>query len=122
MWALAALFLLKAGFLAISVTPLWDVPDEVVHFSTISDLASGRGVPRPGVSAVAEDLVARWNAKLEGVTVFNWASIHPPATTRWPSRSSGPPGPRAPISRGRSGPYGSFPRSAAPPRCSSSFS
>ncbi len=78
MWALASLFLLKAAALSLFVTPLWDVPDEVVHFSTIADLASGRGVPRPGSSVVAADLVARWNPNLSDVTVFNWAAIHPP--------------------------------------------
>jgi hypothetical protein len=77
-WALASLFLLKAAALSLFVTPLWDVPDEVVHFSTVTDLASGRGVPRPGRSVVAEELVASWNPKLAGVTVFNWAAIHPP--------------------------------------------
>jgi hypothetical protein len=78
MWALAALFLLKAALLALFVTPLWDVPDEVAHFATVSDLASGRGVPDSGRAVVAEDLVALWNPELSGTVVFNWAAIHPP--------------------------------------------
>ncbi|MGH9367314.1 MAG: glycosyltransferase family 39 protein [Thermoanaerobaculia bacterium] len=78
MWALALLFFVKAAALALFVTPLWDVPDEVVHFSTVSDLESGRGIPRPGRSVIAPDVVARWNRSLAGEPVFNWAAIHPP--------------------------------------------
>jgi hypothetical protein len=78
MWAVALLFFLEAGALALFVTPLWDVPDEIVHYATIADLASGRGVPRPGESVVPPDVVARWNRRLAGRPVFNWAAIHPP--------------------------------------------
>ena len=78
MWAVALLFFVEAGALALFVTPLWDVPDELVHYATIADLASGRGVPRPGESVVPTDAVARWNPRLAGRPVFNWAAIHPP--------------------------------------------
>ncbi len=78
MWALALLFFLKAAALALFVTPLWDVPDELAHFATVSDLASGRGIPRPGVGVVPPEAVALWNPSLTGRPVFNWTAIHPP--------------------------------------------
>jgi hypothetical protein len=78
MWAVALLFFLEAGALALFVTPLWDVPDEIVHYATIADIASGRGIPRPGESVVPPEAVARWNPRLAGRPVFNWAAIHPP--------------------------------------------
>jgi hypothetical protein len=78
MWGLALLFFLKAAALALFVTPLWDVPDEVAHFATISELADGHGVPRPGASVVPSRLVALWNPSLVGQSVGNWVSIHPP--------------------------------------------
>jgi hypothetical protein len=78
MWVVALLFFLQAGALALFVTPLWDVPDELVHYATIADIASGRGIPRPGKSVVPPEAVARWNPRLAGQPVFNWAAIHPP--------------------------------------------
>ena len=78
MWAVALLFFLEAAALALFVTPLWDVPDELVHYATIADIASGRGIPRPGESTVPPEAVARWNPRLAGQPVFNWAAIHPP--------------------------------------------
>jgi hypothetical protein len=78
MWWLALLFFLKAAALALFVTPLWDVPDEVAHFATVSELADGHGVPRPGASVVPPPLVALWNPGLAGKPVGNWVSIHPP--------------------------------------------
>jgi len=78
MWAIAFLFFVEAGALALFVTPLWDVPDELVHYATIADIASGRGIPRPGESLVPPEAVARWNPRLAGRPVFNWAAIHPP--------------------------------------------
>lgn len=78
MWGIALLFLVKAAALALFVTPLWDVPDEIAHFATISDLASGRGIPRPGRALIAPETVALWNPGLAGRPVYNWAAIHPP--------------------------------------------
>jgi hypothetical protein len=77
-WAIALLFLAQGSVLALFVTPLWDVPDEVVHFATVADLVEGRGVPRPGRTVVPPALVRSWNPRLADVTVFNWAAIHPP--------------------------------------------
>lgn len=78
MWGIALLFFLEAAALALFVTPLWDVPDEIAHFATISDLASGRGIPRPGSAVVPPEAVALWNRSLAGRPVYNWAAIHPP--------------------------------------------
>ena len=78
MWALALFFFVKAAALALFVTPLWDVPDEVAHFATISDLASGRGVPIPGKAVVPRELVRLWNRGLAGEPVANWVAVHPP--------------------------------------------
>jgi len=78
MWAIAVLFFLKASVLALFVTPLWDVPDELAHFATISDLASGRGVPRPGSAVVPPEAVRLWNPSLAARPVYNWTAVHPP--------------------------------------------
>lgn len=79
MWGLALLFFLKAAVLALFVTPLWDVPDEVAHFATISALADGEGLPRPGASVIPPRLVALWKpGAAAGQPVGNWVSIHPP--------------------------------------------
>ncbi len=95
MGALCLLFFLKAAALGLFVTPLWDVPDEVAHFSTISDLASGRGIPRPGKSVLTDEAVARWNPSLEGQATGNWVAIHPPGyhalavPLLWAARAAG---------------------------------
>jgi len=79
MWALAALFLLKTAILGLAGTPLFDVPDEVGHLATVTDLLEGRGVPRSGASTIPEDLVARWKGEAASPEpIANWVAIHPP--------------------------------------------
>ncbi len=76
--ALAALFLLKAAALALFVTPLWDVPDEVGHFAYASDLADGRGIPPPGRAVISPEIAAHWPGHVGGPPITNWTAIHPP--------------------------------------------
>lgn len=79
MWALAALFLLKTAILGLAGTPLFDVPDEVGHLATVTDLLEGRGVPRSGASTIPADLVARWKGEAASrEPIVNWVAIHPP--------------------------------------------
>lgn len=80
MRGLAILFFVKAAALALFVTPLWDVPDEVGHFALVADLADGRGLPTPGRSVLPEDVVRDWT---KGKTLpieqrWNWVAQHPP--------------------------------------------
>lgn len=78
MAAVALLFFLKASYLALAVTPLWDVPDEIGHFAYASDLADGRGLAPAGQAVIPPELVARWKGSAGAVTVYNWAEVHPP--------------------------------------------
>jgi len=78
MWAFALLFFLKAAGLALFVTPLWDVPDEVGHFAYVADIADGRGLPRLGQSVIPPDLVAAWKGSAPESATLNWIAIHPP--------------------------------------------
>jgi len=71
------LFFVKAATLALFVTPLWDVPDEIGHFAYAADLADGRGVLPPGRAVIPPDLVARWRGDARG-SVPNWTAVHPP--------------------------------------------
>ncbi|HEY7863925.1 MAG TPA: glycosyltransferase family 39 protein, partial [Thermoanaerobaculia bacterium] len=65
--------------LALFVTPLWDVPDEIGHLALVRDIAEGRGLARAGVSVLPDDLVARWRPEqAAGGPVFNWVAQHPP--------------------------------------------
>jgi Dolichyl-phosphate-mannose-protein mannosyltransferase len=77
MWAFAALFFLEAASLALFVTPLWDVPDEVAHFAYVSDLADGRGIPRLGSTEIPPELARSWQPQARG-PVLNWTAVHPP--------------------------------------------
>ncbi len=76
--ALAALFFLKAAALALFVTPLWDVPDEIGHFAYAADLADGRGIPAPGRAVIPADVAAHWPGHAAGSPIPNWTAIHPP--------------------------------------------
>jgi hypothetical protein len=77
---MAVLFFVKAAALALFVTPLWDVPDEVGHFALVADLADGRGLPTPGKSVLPEDLVRDWTGgrDLPAAERWNWVAQHPP--------------------------------------------
>ncbi|HET9792935.1 MAG TPA: hypothetical protein VFS34_00625 [Thermoanaerobaculia bacterium] len=76
--AVAVLFFLKAAVLALFVTPLWDVPDEVGHFAYAADIADGRGILPPGHAVVPGAVVGRWRGQEEAAPVPNWIAIHPP--------------------------------------------
>ncbi|HMF09604.1 MAG TPA: hypothetical protein VKJ00_10740, partial [Thermoanaerobaculia bacterium] len=80
MRGLALLFFVKAAALALFVTPLWDVPDEVGHFALVADLADGRGLPTPGKSVLPEDLARDWTGgrDLPAAQRWNWVAQHPP--------------------------------------------
>ncbi len=80
MRGLAILFFVKAAALALFVTPLWDVPDEVGHFALVADLADGRGLPTPGRSVLPEDVVRDWThgRSLPASERWNWVAQHPP--------------------------------------------
>ncbi|HEY6929550.1 MAG TPA: glycosyltransferase family 39 protein, partial [Thermoanaerobaculia bacterium] len=77
---IAALFLVKTAVLALFVTPLWDVPDEVGHYALVADIADGRGLPLPGRSVIPPDVIADWATKktLSPEEKLNWVAQHPP--------------------------------------------
>jgi dolichyl-phosphate-mannose-protein mannosyltransferase len=75
----AAVFFVKASFLALFVTPLWDVPDETGHYALIGDIASGRGLPLMGRSVIPDDVYESWmRAPAPSVPMPNWTAQHPP--------------------------------------------
>lgn len=70
---------MKAASLALFITPLWDVPDEVGHYALIQDLADGRGLPLPGRSLIPENVLTDWRGpKSASGPVLNWIAQHPP--------------------------------------------
>lgn len=76
---IALLFLAKAVALALFVTPLWDVPDETGHYAIIQDLADGRGLPLPGRSVIAPNILSNWMKGPRSSEPFlNWVAQHPP--------------------------------------------
>ena len=75
---LALLFTLKALYLAFFVTPLWDVPDEIGHFSYARDLAEGRGVPVLGRAEIGGDVMAHVSHNPDARPTANWIAQHPP--------------------------------------------
>jgi len=76
--AISLLFFVKTACLALFVTPLWDVPDEIAHFSYAADIAAGRGFPVAGRTTIPPALVARWEPGANAGPVFNWTAMHPP--------------------------------------------
>lgn len=76
--AVAAVFFVKAAALALFVTPLWDVPDEVGHYSIVQDLADGKGLPLPGRSQIPANVLSDWMRGDAPVPMDNWAAQHPP--------------------------------------------
>ena len=58
-FALAALFFLKYAAFALYVTPFWDVPDEVGHYSYVSDLSHGH-YPLLGEARLTRDVTDSW--------------------------------------------------------------
>ncbi len=75
----AAVFFVKASYLALFVTPLWDVPDETGHFALIEDIVSGRGLPLMGRSVISDGLYTRWmHRPAPSPSMPNWAAQHPP--------------------------------------------
>ena len=75
---LALLFTLKALYLAFFVTPLWDIPDEIGHFSYARDLAEGRGVPVLGRAEIRGDVMAHMSHNPDARPAANWIAQHPP--------------------------------------------
>lgn len=78
MAAVAVLFFLKTAALALFVTPLWDVPDEIGHVAYVLDLADGRGLPVYGRTPLPPEVLARWDARGDAIPAFNWVAQHPP--------------------------------------------
>jgi hypothetical protein len=76
--AVAVLFFVKASVLALFVTPLWDVPDEIGHLAYAAGILDGRGVPPPGGAVIPRELAERWTGRPLPGPIPNWTSIHPP--------------------------------------------
>jgi len=75
---LSLLFLVKALFLAFWVTPLWDVPDEIGHFSYVRDLAEGKGIPLLGEAKIGADVMGHLYGVSDAAPASNWIAQHPP--------------------------------------------
>ena len=75
---LAALFFLKACFLAFYVTPLWDTPDETGHYAYARDIATGKGVPLLGKAEIGADIMRHASRAPDARSQLNWIAQHPP--------------------------------------------
>lgn len=73
---IALLFATKSLYLAFSVTPLWDIPDEAGHYAYVRDLAEGRGIPLLGISAIGDDITS---LVIGDHPQQNYIAQHPPA-------------------------------------------
>ena len=85
MWAMACVFVIKSLFLAFYVTPLWDIPDEIGHYSYVSDIANGKGIPLLGQAKLDEEALRSFyrncestNKGCESIGKSNWIAQHPP--------------------------------------------
>ncbi|MDB4542867.1 glycosyltransferase family 39 protein [bacterium] len=76
---LSLLFAVKALYLAFSITPLWDIPDETGHFAYVRDLADGNGIPLLGDSKIGADIESLAAAGRQRPPALNWIAQHPPA-------------------------------------------
>ncbi|WP_195161642.1 glycosyltransferase family 39 protein [Mesorhizobium sp. NBSH29] len=75
--ALAILFVLKTFCIAIWVTPLWGIPDEVGHYAYAEDIALGRGFPELGKATISAEVNTSAQNKTAGAS-HNWIAQHPP--------------------------------------------
>ena len=79
LWAIMGVFFLKTFFLAFWLIPLWDIQDEPGHYSYISDIANGKGLPVMGKAYFDEGVREHW---LKGTWKdhysLNWIVQHPP--------------------------------------------
>lgn len=76
--AISLLLLAKFAAMAWFVTPLWDIPDESGHYSSVDEVARG-SLPQLGKSQVSIEVVRSWigpNAKPKPRS--NWIAQHPP--------------------------------------------
>jgi len=75
---LSLIFLVKALYLAFFVTPLWDIPDEIGHYSYALDIAEGRGIPKLGSSMIPAQVMEHVTHKSNMGPQGNWIAQHPP--------------------------------------------
>jgi hypothetical protein len=76
-WLFLALFTLKALVLALWIVPLWDVPDEIGHFSYARDIGAGKGIVPLGQAMIEADIMSSVRGQPTGA-VANWIVQHPP--------------------------------------------
>lgn len=75
---LVAFFVIKAVITGTAIVRPWDVPDEVGHFSYISDLATGKGLPVLHETYINEEIWAHFTRHAEAPVGSNWIAQHPP--------------------------------------------
>lgn len=71
------LFFLKVSLLSLFFIPRWETPDESGHFSYISDIAEGRGIPVLGKSRMVNFFYDDLDYPVDTPEV-NWIAQHPP--------------------------------------------
>ncbi|MEI7037523.1 glycosyltransferase family 39 protein [Fulvimonas yonginensis] len=76
MLAIALFFFLKYAAYGLFVTPLWNIPDEIGHYSYVEEVAEGH-LPLLGKSTIAID-VTRSQGRSNTKPVSNWIAQHPP--------------------------------------------
>lgn len=72
------LFLIKFLLLSFFVTPLWDVPDEIGHYSYARDIAYDLKIPSSQSAIIKSDLTEQIFLNDTISNRKNWIAIHPP--------------------------------------------
>lgn len=73
----AFLFLFKTAYLALCVTPLWDVPDETGHLAYVMDVADGRNILGKDQRWIPAEIISDWRGR-PSPPEPNWIASHPP--------------------------------------------
>jgi hypothetical protein len=77
-WLLALLFFCKVLLLAYSISPLWNVFDEMGHFAYAREVIEKRNIPVLNKSVIDNDIINHVHGKINQATKWNYIAQHPP--------------------------------------------
>lgn len=76
-WVFLGIYFLKVAYLALFVTPAWDVADEIGHLGYIKELATGNGIPVLLETKMDQEMWLSMAGEDEKLS-HNWIAQHPP--------------------------------------------
>lgn len=71
------IFFLKFLFLSFYITPLWEVHDEIGHYSYARDIATNNSIPQASSAVIKKDILRQIYTD-DMQPGKNWIAIHPP--------------------------------------------